>query len=239
VLNNANGITVSNIKFGTWKWGKLSFRSGVGGEVAPAENLYPLDASLTAEFSDGSVAGRHQCQPVTVAADHCASVYGLGDRFSQNHVTVESHLWWKAGWQLHWHKVSANQKTRLRLGTYSLPLSDAHYERLEPGPEYALAHDAHNGIAIQPLLGFARTVVRESDAQKRTHIRTWHSMTLLAETEWLTGEGDLLALTWVGKPSDESLRWRVKSSKRGKITLEHPKLGLWEVASPDLPVCQL
>src|SRR5205823_334666 len=103
VLNNANGICVSNIKFGTWKWGKLSFRSGIGGEVALAENQYPPDAGLTAEFSDGAIAGSHQCQPVVVQADHCASVYGLSDRFSQNRVSVETHPWWKVWWSINMH----------------------------------------------------------------------------------------------------------------------------------------
>jgi len=70
VLNNANGICVGNIPFGTWKWGKLSFRSGVGGEIAPSATKYPLDAALTAEFANGTVYGRHQCQPVAVSADH-------------------------------------------------------------------------------------------------------------------------------------------------------------------------
>src|SRR6185369_12617018 len=94
MLNNSNGITVSNTKFGTWKWGKLSFRSGVGGEIPSAENRYPTDAALTAEFRDGSTHGRHQCQPIVVSPDHCASAYGLGDRLSQNHVGVETRLWW-------------------------------------------------------------------------------------------------------------------------------------------------
>src|SRR5262249_48074600 len=99
VLNNANGITVSNLKFGAWKWGKLSFRSGVGGEVPSVESRAPADAALTAEFRDSSVFGRHQCQPLAVTTTHCGSVYGLGDRFRQNQVSVETRLWWKAGWQ--------------------------------------------------------------------------------------------------------------------------------------------
>ena len=81
VLNNANGICISNLKFGAWKWGKLSYRSGFGFEISRAENKYPLDAALTAEFADGTIFGRHQCQPVAMESNHCASVYGLGDRF--------------------------------------------------------------------------------------------------------------------------------------------------------------
>ena len=108
VFNSANGICVSNIPFGTWKWGKLSFRSGLGGEIAPSPTRYPLDAALTAEFSNGTVYGRHQAQPVAVTPDHCASVYALGDRQSQNHASVETHIWWKDGWQLQWHRIVAH-----------------------------------------------------------------------------------------------------------------------------------
>src|ERR1051325_3775949 len=70
VFNNANGICVSNIKFGVWKWGKLSYRTSFGFEIAPAENKYPLDAALTADFGDGAIHGRHQCQPVAVEGEH-------------------------------------------------------------------------------------------------------------------------------------------------------------------------
>lgn len=235
VLNNANGICVGNIKFGTWKWGKLGFRSGVGGEIAPAENRYPLDAGLTAEFADGTIAGRHQCQPVIVRPDHCASVYGLGDRFSQNHVSVETNLWWKGGWQLHWHHITAYQKTLLRLGTYSLPLHDSKAEQVEVTEQFGSAHDAHNAVSVQTLLGFQQVRRADSNPQVRTHLLTWHSLTLLAETDWLTGEHDLLALTWVGKPSRAGERWSVAASERGRLTLRHPTFGLWQITHADLP----
>jgi hypothetical protein len=239
VLNNANGITLSNTKFGTWKWGKLSFRSGLGGEVALAENSYPADASLTAEFADGSIAGRHQCQPVAVNSDHCASVYGLGDRVSQNHVSVESHLWWKAGWQLHWHRIVAHQKTRLRLGTYSLPLYYARADQARSEEDYNSISDARNGIALQILSGFDKARTQESDPQKRTHMLAWHSILLLAETDWLAGEHDLLALTWAGKPSEEASRWNLRKSEKGRLRLEHSKLGTWEIVWPELPACRM
>jgi len=235
VLNNANGICVANIKFGTWKWGKLSFRTGVGGEIAPAENCYPLDAALTAEFADGSIAGRHQCQPVAVLPDHCASVYGLGDRFSQNHVSVESLLWWKGGWQLHWHHIVAYQKTLLRLGTHSLPLPDNKPDRVAINAGFGQAEAGNCGIEIQPLSGFSSVQKHESNPQKRTHLMTWHSLILTAETDWITGEHDLLALMWTGRPSDENKPWSVAKSEKGKLTLRHPKLGEWKVAHPDLP----
>jgi hypothetical protein len=235
VFNSANGICVGNIRFGTWKWGKLSFRSGVGGEIAPAENRYPLDAALTAEFLDGSVFGRHQCQPVSVKPDHCASAYGLGDRFSQNHVSVETRLWWNAGWQLHWHHIVAHQKTRLRLGTYSLPLSESRPDRIDLKDAYAFAEDRQYRIAVQPLLGFGSVGGHESNPDKRTHLLTWHSIVLTAETEWLKGEHDLVALTWVGRPSEEAQPWKVAASRFGQLTVKHPVLGSWKVTCPDFP----
>jgi len=235
VLNNANGICVGNTKFGTWKWGKLSFRSGVGGEIAPSENRHPLDASLTAEFSDGSIFGRQQCQPVAVQADHCASAYGLGDRFGQNHVSVETRLWWKGGWQLHWHHIVAHQRTRLRLGSYSLPLPDCKPDRIELMDGFGFAEDQHYRIAVQPLLGFQSVQRHESNPDKRTHLLTWHSIILTAETDWLAGEHDLLALTWVGKPSPESQAWSVAASLQGELTLRHPLLGLWKITCPGFP----
>ena len=138
VFNNATGICVGNTKFGTFKWGKLSYRSGFGFEIGANENRYPLDAALTAEFANGTISGRHQCQPISMQEDGCGSTYGLGDRLSQNHVSVESRLWWKGGWQLHWHHVVAAQPALLRLGTYSLPVTGEELGLL--GPERIAAH---------------------------------------------------------------------------------------------------
>ena len=235
VLNNANGISVGNIPFGTWKWGKLSFRSGVGGEIAPSAGRYPLDAALTAEFVTGSIYGRHQCQPVAVTADHCASVYGLGDRYSQNHASVETHLWWKGGWQFQWHRVVAYQPAVFRLGTYSLPLKDAAHRELAIAAGFAHANTAELGVAIQPLLGFQHIKAHESDPERRTHILTWHSLVLAAETEKIVGEQHLMALVWVGRMDEERAPWKVQSSSKGKLTLHHPALGEWHLTHAELP----
>jgi hypothetical protein len=235
VLNNANGINVSNIPFGTWKWGKLSYRSGIGGEIAPSATRYPLDAALTAEFANGSIYGRHQCQPVAVAADHCGSVYDLGDRFSQNNASVETHLWWKSGWQLQWHRVLAYQPAVFRLGTYSLPLKDAAHRELMITAGFSSATTDELGVAVQSLLGFQQIKAHESDPEHRTHILTWHSLILAAETEKLVGEQHLMALVWVGRILEERAPWRIQSSSAGKLTLRHPSLGEWHLTHAELP----
>jgi hypothetical protein len=235
VLNNANGICVGNIKFGTWKWGKLSYRTGFGFEISRAEDRYPLDAALTAEFADGAIHGRHQCQPLAVRPNHCGSVYGLGDRVSQNHVSVESRLWWKGGWQLHWHRVAACQRAVLRLGTYSLPLDNAAPGGLDLNERFAVARNTHLAVAIQPLLGFARVEAHESDPEQRVHLLTWHSLVLAAQTEPVSGEHDLLALVWSGGPEPRPLPWQVTASEPGKLQLRHPALGQWLIEEPGFP----
>jgi hypothetical protein len=235
VLNNANGICVGNIAFGTWKWGKLSFRSGVGGEIALSADRYPLDAGLTAEFANGTVYGRHQCQPVAVATDHCASVYALGDRYTQNQASIETHLWWNGGWQLQWHRVAAYQPTIFRAGTYSLPLKDASAKNRSIAAEFAHAENAECGVAIQPLLGFGRIQAHESDPQHRAHILSWHSLVLAVETDAVVGEQHLMALVWIGRMDRERAPWKIQSSTEGKLTLRHPALGTWPVAHPELP----
>ncbi len=236
VLNNANGINVGNMEFGTWKWGKLSFRSGICGELAPSPTRYPLDAALTAEFANGSIYGRHQCQPIAVTADHCASVYGLGDRLSQNHASVETYVWWKGGWQFQWHRVLAYQPAIFRLGTYSLPLKDAAHRELTIPGGFGRAHTAEVGVAIQPLLGFPHIKAHESDPERRTHILAWHSLILTAETEKIDGEQHLMALVAVGRTDKERTPWKVQSSSEGKLTLRHPALGEWHLVHPELPL---
>ncbi len=235
VLNNANGICVSNIPFGTWKWGKLSFRSGVGWEIAPSAMRYPLDAALTAEFVNGTIHGRHQCQPVAIAADHCASLYGLGDRHGQHQASVETHLWWNGGWQFQWHRVLAYQPAIFRLGTYSLPLKDGAPRDVAISTGFASARTDECGVAIQPLLGFQHIKAHESDRQHRTHILTWHSLVLAAETDEIVGEHQLIALVWVGHPDKECAAWKVKSSSEGGLRLRHPTLGEWHLAHSELP----
>lgn len=235
VFNNANGICVSNLKFGAWKWGKLSYRSGFGFEVSRDDDHYPLDAALTAEFSNGHVYGRHQCQPLEVEAGRCGSVYGLGDRFSQNHASVETRLWWKAGWQLHWHHIVAHQPAVFRLGTYSLPLADTTLRELKTADDFGLARDAKRGVAIQPLLGFRRVNAHESDPARRSHLLAWHSLTLAAETETVAGELDLVALVWAGRSEAECRPWEVVASTAGRLHLRHPDLGDWRIEHEGLP----
>jgi len=148
---------------------------------------------------------------------------------------VETHLWWNSGWQFQWHRVVAYQPAVFRLGTYSLPLKDAAPRDVAVTAGFAVATTDECGVAIQPLLGFQRIKAHESDRQRRTHILTWHSLILAAETDQVTGEQQLIALVWVGRIDKERAAWKVKSSTEGRLTLRHPALGEWHLAHPELP----
>jgi hypothetical protein len=58
---------------------------------------------------------------------------------------------------------------------------------------------------------------------------------LTAETDWVNGTNDLLALTWCGASADEGVPWKISASEPGRLNLHHPKLGAWEITSPELP----
>ncbi len=64
LLNAASSICGGNTTFGAYKWGKLSYRTGIGMEVKPKDGPYPLDASLTAEAADGALFGRQSSSSV-------------------------------------------------------------------------------------------------------------------------------------------------------------------------------
>lgn len=68
---------------------------------------------------------------------------------------------------------------------------------------------------------------RESDPEERTHLLTWHSLTLTAETEKAVGEQHLLALVWAGLNEREREPWEVVSSSKAKLKQCHPTLGEW------------
>ena len=228
LLTAATSISGVNTAFGAFKWGKLSYRTGVGLEVKPKDGPYPLDASLTAESRDHAFFGRHPTHPLEIEADHLSSVYALGDRFSQFNVQLESHLWWRKGWQLHLHRYHAHQPSSLILGAYSLAASDASLLSEKSEGLFILADNTRHGTALQSLHGFLETSTRRS-AELRTHISAPHSLTLLLQTDWLQGEGCLAALTWVGPSSEKPIPWTAEKSAPDRLTLVHPTDGAWNI----------
>ena len=87
LLNAGTAISSSNTVFGPYKWGKLSYRTGVGFEVQPPGCEYPIDSSLAAQTEDGNLHGRQATQAHAVESDHLAFAYPLGDA-----AEIETHL---------------------------------------------------------------------------------------------------------------------------------------------------
>jgi hypothetical protein len=148
---------------------------------------------------------------------------------------VETRLWWRGGWQLHWHHVVAHRPAVLRLGTYSVPLPDGLTRVLEVTDQFGRVANAERGVAIQPLRGFAAVRVYESPPDRRTHLYARHSLLLAAETGRLYGAHDLVALVWAGRDDRESAPWRVVASEPSRWTLRHDVHGEWIVTHPGLP----
>lgn len=231
VLNAATSICGGNTAFGAHKWGRLSFRTGVGWETKRPDGPQPLDAALSAEARDGVIFGRQSTHPLEVEPDHIASVYALGDRFSQFNVQVESHLWWKGGWQLHWHRCRAWQPARLLLGAYSLAAEKA--EELEEAGTFPFVR-ATNGrcaVALQALAGFSGMVSRSTRASEnpRVHILAANSLSLALQTGWVEGEHDVMALTYVGDAEEPLHPWTVAESGAGWLVLNNPAGEVWRV----------
>lgn len=233
VLNAATSICGGNTAFGAHKWGRLSFRTGIGWEVKPKDGPQPLDAALSAESKDGTVHGRQPTHPIEVSDDHIASVYALGDRFSQFNVQVESHLWWRGGWQLHCHKIRAWQPARLILGAYSVAAEDVDALGMEDEFPFAMAENGDTMTAVQALAGFQSCDARLTTASRRVHICAPNSLCLSLQTDWLEGEAVLLALTYAGPGPVHA--WQVTKSESGRLILADSTGAVWKVEHDILP----
>jgi hypothetical protein len=137
---------------------------------------------------------------------------------------------------LQWHRLVAYARTRFRLGTYSLPLPESAKPENSIAAGFAFVRGPERGIAIQPLTGFTQVASHQSSPGKRTHLLAPNSTLLAAETDWLTGEHQLVALVWAGINVKECTAWTVKATRHGELLLQHPALGSWRVEEPEFPV---
>lgn len=240
LLNAATSISGTNTAFGAHKWGRLSFRTGIGWEAKRPDGLPPVDAALSAEARDGTIFGRQSTHPLEVEADHIASVYALGERFSQFNVQAESRIWWNGGWQLHLHRTRAWQPTRLLLGGYSLAAESVAALAEDGVFPFVCATNGDTSVALQALAGFAAVGRRLTvgDAKSRVHICAPHSLSLTLQTEWLEGERDLLALTYAGNASSEVEPWTVGHSAPGLLVLAGSPGKTWRIEHESLPALE-
>jgi len=210
LLNSETAINPGNTRFGAYKWGKTSYRTGVGLEVASTSGEYPRDAALTAEAEDGTVYGRHSTHMLKCTEDESAMVYVLGHKVAHFAVQVETHVWWNRGWQLQLHKVNALQPATMTVGGQSLPVGDETYK-----------------VKLLPILGWEDSDTVSHDASDRTHILAECSEYPILTTK-IDGEVTLICLAYCGKETPQD--WTTESLDDSGIVLKSEDGSAWEVS---------
>ncbi|QXD22840.1 DUF2264 domain-containing protein [Opitutia bacterium ISCC 51] len=240
IINVGSQIASCNIRFGTWKWGKLSYCSSIGFLISRDPNQYPLDAGLTATNSSGNlILGRHYTAPVKMEEDGMACLYSLGHKTEQSQVSVETRLWWKSGWQLILHRYISHQDCLLRHGTYALSVDEAG-DLVENKIDdfYVSIFESGKGIAVQALHGFqgifSHDRLSEEDGP-REHIQGPFHVLRTLDRSVGREQGYLACLSWAGSNQSESIAWEVISLESGRWELEHCKLGAWVIEDESLP----
>lgn len=245
ILNAGSMVGNTQLRYGAWKWSKTSYRTGVHFTCAfPEISAWSPDSALTQQLDDGRVFGRHSTVAVELADDHLGYSYNLGAKTGQVNTSVETFLFWRAGWLLQVHRYEARQPVVLRLGGFALPLA-----RTEPALRAGLGPTGAAGSALSffapddrgtvlQLLGGAAVPDwdhRLDDDAERRHVAAPYHVTPLFTTPRLSGAGVLAALAWAGRDRTEAGPWRVVSGAAERWTLAHDRLGEWEIRHWSLP----
>lgn len=239
LLNAGSMVGNTQARYGAWKWSKLSYRTGVHFTCAfPEISAVSPDGALTAQTDDGRVFGRHSTVAVELANDHLGYSYNLGHKVGQASTSVETFVFWRAGWLLHVHHYEARQPVVLRLGGFALPLAGPAVTLSAAGePQAAFGGDGH-GTVLQVLAGGFTDFTwdqRLDESSPRRHVAAPYHVIPVAATGRHAGAGVLAALAWAGGDRAESAPWRVVSGGAGCWQLSHPSLGPWTVRHWSLP----
>lgn len=239
ILNAGSMVGNTQLRYGAWKWSKLSYRTSVHFTYAfPEITAVSLDSALTAQVDDGRVFGRHSTVAVELETDHLGYSYNLGAKTGQINTGVETFVFWRAGWLLQVHRVDPRQPVVLRVGGFALPLTEPHVLRSDPGAVLsAFSSDHLRGTVLQPLLGFTTQEwdTRLDDTTERRHVAApWHA-TPIAKSARVDAPIALAALVWAGTDQSESSAWQIASGSAGAWKLTHAKLGTWEISHWSLP----
>ena len=236
LLNAGSMVGNTQLRYGAWKWSKLSYRTGTHFTYAfPEISAVPPDSALTQQLDDGRVFGRHSTVAVELTVDHLGYSYNLGFKTGQVNTGVETFVFWRAGWLLHVHLLEPRQPATFTLGGFALPLRTPAVERVGLA---AFAPD-DRGTALQPLLGdFSPDWdLRLDDSTERRHVAAPYHATPLLRTARLPAHQPLVlaALSWTGTARSEAAPWNVASGTASNWRLTHPTLGDWAIAHWSLP----
>jgi hypothetical protein len=247
ILNAGSMVGNTQLRYGAWKWSKLSYRTGVHFCYAfPEITNYSFDSALTAQVDDGRVFGRHSTVPVEMDESHLGYSWNLGFKTGQVNTSVETFVFWREGWLLHVHRFEARQPVVLRVGGFALPLS-----KVDPALRAGLsprgtagstlaAFSGGKGTVLQPLLGVPESEwdARLDDATERRHVAAPYHVTPIAKSARLTGPGVVVALSWAGADRASAAAWQVVSGAAGDWKLSHAQLGEWTIRHWSLPALQ-
>jgi hypothetical protein len=239
ILNGSSMVGNTQLRYGAWKWGKLSYRTGAHFTYAyPEISDVSPDSALTQQLDDGRRFGRHSTVTVELDAHHLGFTWNLGFKTGQVNTHVETFLFWRAGWLLSVHRLDPQQPAIFRLGGFALPLREPSVRRSETPLPSAWSDDAR-GTALQPLLGFSATEwdARLDGTTDRRHVAAPFHVTPVLRTDRAAARVpfSLAALAWFGRDPADAAPWRVDSGAAAAWRLSHPKLGTWELNHWSLP----
>ncbi|MEX0321596.1 MAG: DUF2264 domain-containing protein [Puniceicoccaceae bacterium] len=246
IINAGTEITPVNLaKFGSWKWGKLAYRTGVGFQVGyqgeyynKVCGYYSKDNGLTLEGgSDDRVHGRHYTLPLEMTEEHMSCTYALGDKVDQLTTLVESYVWWNKDWLLHFIWTDSYQEVQLNLGGYSLSSQDAGALLMRSTDDCLIARNQDHHTLLQPIIGFEKMEwdKRLDSSVRRSHVQAPYHAAPVAVTGRASGIRLMAALSYVGKSAEEASPWQLISLNKGSWKMYHSVRGEWNVSHPMLP----
>lgn len=238
ILNSGSMVSNTQTRYGPWKWSKIAYRTGTGFCYAfPPSETYSFDSALTQQLDNGKIYGRHSTVTVEMDHEHIGYSYNLGYKVGQVNTSVETFVWWRAGWLLHVHLIEPRQPAVFRLGGYALPLSNPHVERSDPGPVLSAWSDDRRGTVFQSLIPGTTPEweTRLTDDKPRTHVMAPYHATPLLRTSRRETRFALAALSWCGTDPKAALPWSVDRNDAGHWKLSHASLGTWDIRHWSLP----
>jgi Uncharacterized protein conserved in bacteria len=241
LLNAGSMVSNGQLRYGAWKWSKLSYRTGAGFTYAfPEPSNWSVDGALVARLDDGRVFGRHSTTAVELAPDHLGFACNFGFKVGQANIGVETFVFWRAGWILHVHHVAPRQPAAFSLGGFALPLASPEVERAATG-DRLVARSREGRASILQLLAPRADATpawdeRLDDASPRRHTHAPRHVTPVFDFSRRDTAFVVAALAWTGaNESDEAQPWHIVSAEAENWLLRHPALGDWRIRHWSLP----
>ena len=227
LINCGSSIFTGNIYFGAGKWGRNSYRTGVGFEVEPQSSGFPMDNALTIETKDGNILGRHKSHPLVLTEDHVVFAYNCGSKDTMTSVYIETYIWFKGNNQLQLHLYRTNEAVTIHLGGFSLA-NVTEYTTCEKSGSVISGTQRSE---VDSLYGFDSVSIKH--ANLRTHIYGPSSAFPLLSKKVLPGRGALLATVLVGECLNcrNPQQWQIDKLNKHEIIFKNNLGEYWHISN--------